>query len=94
MPLQISNFLPQCNAYIRERPNAVFIGILCFRVCSFSLFSVYHLAPTLRSGADTGGDESPYQTERDVDMTLDFIENHRQQYFCTAHYVIAKYAKN
>jgi len=27
-------------------------------------------------------------------MTLDFIENHRQKYFCTAHYLIAKYAKN
>jgi len=26
-------------------------------------------------------------------MTLDFIENHRQKYFCTAHH-IAKYAKN
>jgi len=23
-------------------------------------------------------------------MTLDFIENHRQKYFCTAHYLIAK----
>jgi len=27
-------------------------------------------------------------------MTLDFIENHRQKYFCTAHYLIAKDAKN
>jgi len=26
-------------------------------------------------------------------MPLDFIENHRQKYFCTAHY-IAKDAKN
>jgi len=26
-------------------------------------------------------------------MSLDFIENHRQKYFCTAHY-IAKDAKN
>jgi len=26
-------------------------------------------------------------------MTLDFIENHRQKFFCTAHY-IAKDAKN
>jgi len=26
-------------------------------------------------------------------MTLEFIENHRQKYFCTAHY-IAKDAKN
>jgi len=23
-------------------------------------------------------------------MTLDFIENHHQKYFCTAHYLIAK----
>jgi len=27
-------------------------------------------------------------------MTLDFIKNHRQKYFCTAHYLIAKDAKN
>ena len=27
-------------------------------------------------------------------MTLDFIENHRQKYFCTAYYLIAKDAKN
>jgi len=27
-------------------------------------------------------------------MTLDFIENHRQKYFCAAHYVIAKDTKN
>jgi len=27
-------------------------------------------------------------------MTLDFIENHRQKYFCTAHYLNAKDAKN
>jgi len=27
-------------------------------------------------------------------MTLDFIENHVQKYFCTAHYLIAKDAKN
>jgi len=27
-------------------------------------------------------------------MTLDFIENHRQKYFCTAHYLIAKDTKN
>jgi len=27
-------------------------------------------------------------------MTLDFIENHRQKHFCTAHYLIAKDAKN
>jgi len=31
---------------------------------------------------------------RDVDMALDFIENHRQKYFCTVHYLIAKDAKN
>jgi len=27
-------------------------------------------------------------------MTLDFIENHPQKYFCTAHYLIAKDTKN
>jgi len=27
-------------------------------------------------------------------MTLDFIENHRKKYFCTADYLIAKDAKN
>jgi len=27
-------------------------------------------------------------------MTLDFIEAHRQKYFCTAHYLIAKDTKN
>jgi len=27
-------------------------------------------------------------------MTLDFIENHRQKYFCTAHNLIAKDTKN
>jgi len=27
-------------------------------------------------------------------MTLDFIENHRQKYFCTAHYLIAKDTTN
>jgi len=27
-------------------------------------------------------------------MRLDFIENHRQKYFCTAHYLIAKDTKN
>jgi len=40
------------------------------------------------------GDASPHQTERGVDMTLDIIENHRQQYFCTAHCLIAKDTKN
>jgi len=40
------------------------------------------------------GDASPYQTQRGVDMILDFIENHRQKYFCTAHYLIAKDAKS
>jgi len=27
-------------------------------------------------------------------MTFDFIENHHQKYFCTAHYLIAKDTKN
>jgi len=27
-------------------------------------------------------------------MTLDFIENHRQKYLCTAHYLIAKDTTN
>jgi len=27
-------------------------------------------------------------------MTLNFIENHRQKYFCTAHYLIGEDAKN
>jgi len=27
-------------------------------------------------------------------MTLDFIKNHRQKYFCTAHYLIAKDTTN
>jgi len=27
-------------------------------------------------------------------MTLNFIENHRQNYLCTAHYLIVKDAKN
>jgi len=27
-------------------------------------------------------------------MTLDFTANHRQKYFCAAHYLIAKDAKN
>jgi len=27
-------------------------------------------------------------------MTLDFIENHRQKYFCTAYYLIAKDTTN
>jgi len=27
-------------------------------------------------------------------MTLNFIENHRQKYFCSAHYLIAKDVKN
>jgi len=27
-------------------------------------------------------------------MTLDFIENHRQKYFCTAYHLIDKDAKN
>jgi len=27
-------------------------------------------------------------------MTLDFIKNHRQKYFCTEHYTIAKDTKN
>jgi len=27
-------------------------------------------------------------------MTLNFIENHRQGYFCSAHYLIAKDVKN
>jgi len=27
-------------------------------------------------------------------MTLDFIESHRQKYFCAAHCLIAKDAKN
>jgi len=27
-------------------------------------------------------------------MTLNFIENHRQKYFCFAHYLIAKDVKN
>jgi len=27
-------------------------------------------------------------------MTLDFIENHRQKYFCTAHYFVAKDTRN
>jgi len=40
------------------------------------------------------GDASPHQTERGVDMTLDIIENHRQQYCCTAHCLIAKDTKN
>jgi len=37
-------------------------------------------------GADTGGDESPppYLKRRWHDTW--FIENHRQKYFCTAHY--------
>jgi len=35
-----------------------------------------------RGGA---GDASPHQTKRGVDTTLDFIANHRQKYFCTAH---------
>jgi len=36
----------------------------------------------------------PHQTKRGVDMTLDFIETHRQKYFCTAHHLIAKDIKN
>jgi len=27
-------------------------------------------------------------------MTLDFIENHRQKYFCAVHYLVAKDANN
>jgi len=27
-------------------------------------------------------------------MTLDFIENYRKKYFCTAHYLIVEDAKN
>jgi len=27
-------------------------------------------------------------------MALDFIETHRQKYFCTAHYLIAKDTEN
>jgi len=27
-------------------------------------------------------------------MTLDFIDNHHQKYFCTAHYLIGKDTKN
>ena len=37
---------------------------------------------------------SPHQTNKGVDMTLDFIENHRQIHFCTAHYLIAKDTKS
>jgi len=47
-----------------------------------------------KSGADTGGMHRPHQSKRGIDMTLDFIENHGQKYFCTAHYLIAKDAKN
>ena len=51
----------------------------------------------MQAGADTGGDggdASPHQIERGLDMTLDFIENHRQKYFCTAHYFVAKDTRN
>jgi len=40
------------------------------------------------------GMQPPHQTYRGVDMTLNFIENHRQKYFCSAHYLIAKDVKN
>jgi len=49
---------------------------------------------TWRGHRGCAGDASPHQTERGVDMTLDFIENHRQIKFCTAHYLIAKDSKS
>ena len=39
-----------------------------------------------RTQRGDAGYASAHQTYRGVDMTLDFIENHRQKYFCTAHY--------
>jgi len=52
----------------------------------------------LSPGADTVGGmhgmHSPHQTKRGIDMTLDFIENYRKKYFCTAHYLIAKDTKS
>jgi len=35
-----------------------------------------------------------HQAYRGVDMTLNFIENHRQKYFCPAHYLISKDVEN
>ena len=40
------------------------------------------------------GDAYPPPDLKNVDMTLDFIENYRQKYFCTAHYLIAEDTKN
>jgi len=64
----------------------------CIKICIEAVFQC-----DLVSGADTewgAGDAFPHQTWRGVDMTLDFIENHRQKCFCTAHYLIAKDSKN
>jgi len=49
-------------------------------------------------GADTGGGmqgmHPPHQTWSGADMTLDFIENHRQKYFYSLHYLVAKDSNN
>jgi len=39
-------------------------------------------------------ENSPPPVLKSGDMTLDFIENYCKKYFCTAHYLIARDAKN
>jgi len=54
------------------------------------------LLQSTSAGADTGGDvgdASPPPDPKKCWHDIDFIENHRQKYFCTAHYSL-KDAKN
>jgi len=70
----------------RKTPRYFTQVVRCYQIS----LTLHILNSTCRRGHM--GMHSPTRL-RGVDMTLDFIENHSQKYFCTAQYLIAKMLK-